>query len=338
MTNITQYKMHIHLHRLALIALATAALSLTAAATAEQGPGNYPDHPVRIIAPFSPGGTVDTLARELATALTKRLGKTFFVENRPGAGGNVGLSALAQAKPDGYSIAIGAANMLATNRALYKSLPFDSLKDFTPVGFIGRVPYVLVVHRDVKAKNFKELIALINSSSDKFSFGSSGQGSTAHLFGELLKIRTGIKMVHVPYKSSGLALQDLLAGRIQLQFFTPVVVLPHIKNGSLRAIAVASAERLPTLPEVPTLGELGVKGFDTPTWFGVIAPAGTPPPIVSFLNDQMRRAMAQPEVARRLAQEDVQAATMSPEQFDAFIREEIVYWKRVVDETGTTIE
>lgn len=336
MKNLTHGTVHSHLHRLALLAVATAALST--AATAQQAPGRYPERQVRIIAPFAPGGTVDTLARELAAALTKSLGKSVFVENRPGAGGNVGLSVLAQAQPDGYSIGIGAANMLATNRALYKSLPFDTLKDFTPVGFIGRVPFVLVVHPDVKASNFKELIALINSASNKFSFGSSGQGNTAHLFGEMLQVRTGIKMVHVPYKSSGLALQDLLAGRIQLQFFTPVIVLPHIKHGSLRPIAVASAERLPTLPEVPTLGELGVKGFDTPTWFGVIAPAGTPAPIVSFLNDQMRRAMAQPDFVRRLAQEDIQPDHMSPVRFDAFIREEIVHWKQVVDESGAAID
>ena len=338
MKNFSDDAIRIPLHRLALLAVATFATFALSAAAAQQAPGRYPERQVRIIAPFAPGGTVDTLARELAAALTKSLGKSVFVENRPGAGGNVGLSVLAQAQPDGYTIGIGAANMLATNRALYKSLPFDTLKDFTPVGFIGRVPFVLVVHPDVKAKNFKELIALIKSASNKYSFGSSGQGNTAHLFGEMLKIRTGIKMVHVPYKSSGLALQDLLAGRIQLQFFTPVIVLPHIKQGSLHAIAVASAERLPTLPEVPTLAELGVKGFDTPTWFGVIAPAGMPAPIVSFLNDQIRRAIAQPDVARRLAQEDVQPDYMSSVRFDAFIREEVAHWKQVVDESGAAID
>jgi len=323
----------------AILATLAAALCIApAAASAGQGPNGYPERPVRIIAPYAPGGTVDALARELSAALTKDLNQTFFVENRPGAGGNIGLQALAQAAPDGYSIGIGAANMLATNRALYKSLPFDTLKDFTPVGFIGRVPYVLVIHPSVKANDFKELIALIKSEPDKFSFGSSGQGNTAHLFGELLKVRTGIEMVHVPYKSSGEALQDLLAGRIQLQFFTPVDLLPLIRDGRLRPVAVASAQRLPALPDIPTLTELGVDGFDTPTWFGVIAPAGTPPDIIGFLNEHMRKSMAQPEVAHRLAQAGVQPDPMTPQQFDAFIRQEIVHWKAVVDESGAAIE
>ncbi|WP_299450157.1 tripartite tricarboxylate transporter substrate-binding protein, partial [uncultured Pigmentiphaga sp.] len=201
------------------------------AAHAQSKPEDYPSRPVRIIAPYAPGGTVDSLARAMGAALSSMLDKTFFVENRPGAGGNVGLTALAKAAPDGYTLGLAAANMLATNRALYRSLPFDTIKDFAPVGFIGKVPYVLVVHPSVPAKTLAELIAELKAHPDKYSYGSSGQGNTAHLFGELFKVRTGTKMVHVPYKSSGESLQDLLAGRIQLQFFTPVDLMPHIERG-----------------------------------------------------------------------------------------------------------
>jgi tripartite-type tricarboxylate transporter receptor subunit TctC len=305
---------------------------------AQAAPGNYPDHPVKIIAPYAPGGTVDALSREMAVALTRALGKTFFVENRAGAGGNIGLAALAKSTPDGYTIGVGAANMLATNRALYKSLPFDTLKDFTPVGFIGNVPYVLVVHPSVPAKTLPELIALMKANPNKYSFGSSGVGNTAHLFGELFKVRAGVQMVHVPYKSSGEALQDLLAGRIQVQFFTPVDLMPQIQRGALRPIAVASPQRLPALPDVPTLGEMGLAGFDSPTWFGVIAPAGTPPAIVNFLNAQIRKSIAEPDVAQRLATAGVVPRDMSPAEFDAFIREEVVHWAEIVKLSGASLD
>lgn len=307
-------------------------------AGAQAGPGDYPSHPVRIIAPYAPGGTVDSLARAMGSALSSMLDKTFFVENRPGAGGNVGLSALAKSAPDGYTLGLAAANMLATNRALYRSLPFDTLKDFTPVGFIGKVPYVLVVHPSVPARTLPELIAELKAHPNKYSFGSSGQGNTAHIFGELFKVRTGTKMVHVPYKSSGESLQDLLTGRIQLQFFTPVDLLQHIKRGALRPIAVASNRRLASLPDIPTLGELGVSGFETPTWFGLIAPAGTPPAIVNYLHAQIERAKAQPDVAQRLEKAGVESESLTPEQFEAFIRQEITHWAKVVKESGTAIE
>ncbi|MDX3907640.1 MAG: tripartite tricarboxylate transporter substrate binding protein [Pigmentiphaga sp.] len=308
------------------------------AAGAQSAPADYPSRPVRIIAPYAPGGTVDSLARAMGAALSSMLDKTFFVENRPGAGGNVGLSALAKAAPDGYTLGLGAANMLATNRALYKSLPFDTIKDFTPVGFIGKVPYVLVVHPSVPARTLPELIAELKAHPDKYSFGSSGQGNTAHIFGELFKVRTGTKMVHVPYKSSGESLQDLLTGRIQLQFFTPVDLLPHIRSGALRPIAIASSRRLPSLPDVPTLGELNISGFETPTWFGLIAPAGTPPAIVDYLHAQIERAKANPEVAQRLERAGVESENLSPEQFAAFIRQEVSHWAKVVKESGTAIE
>jgi len=307
-------------------------------AVAQAQPGDYPSRPVRIIAPYAPGGTVDSLARAMGSSLSAMLDKTFFVENRPGAGGNVGLSALAKSAPDGYTLGLAAANMLATNRALYRSLPFDTIKDFTPVGFIGKVPYVLVVHPSVPAHTLPELIAELKAHPDKYSFGSSGQGNTAHLFGELFKVRTGTKMVHVPYKSSGESLQDLLAGRIQLQFFTPVDLLPHIQRGALRPIAIASGRRLASLPDIPTLGELNVSGFETPTWFGLIAPAGTPPAIVNYLHAQIERAKSNPDVAQRLEKAGVESEDLNPEQFEAFIRQEVEHWAKVVKESGAAIE
>ena len=291
---------------------------------------DYPNRIGKIIAPYAPGGTVDTLAREIAQALTISLGKSFIVENKPGAGGNVGLSAIAKAPKDGYTLGIGAANMLITNRFVYQSLPFDTLKDFIPIAFIGRVPFVLVTNRNVKAENIKELITLIKLKQDLFNYGSSGVGNTGHLYGELLKSKAGIDMQHIPFKSSGEAIQEVVSGRIQIQFGTPIELMPHITKGTIKALAVAGPQKLTYLPSVPTMGESGYSGFDSPTWFGVIAPTGTPKEIISLLNLETKKALSTPSIKTRLDQAGVETQYMTTDQFASFMQDEISRWENIV--------
>jgi tripartite-type tricarboxylate transporter receptor subunit TctC len=297
----------------------------------------YPSKVVKVIVPAGTSGTMDLLGREYALALNTQLGKPFIVENKAGAGGNIGMGLLARAPADGYTIGLGAANALAANPFLYTSVPFDSQKDFVPIAFIGRMQFVLVAQQSVPADNFKDLIALMKSKKSNFNFGSSGIGNTAHLFGELLKQRTGVEMEHIPFKSSGEAIQELVAGRIQLQFVSPAEVMPQIRRGVLKPIAVASSTRVDTLPQIPTLAELGYPGFESPTWFGILAPSGTPKEIVTLLNQEAKIATQQPNVKTRLAQAGVEPAYMTPEQFKVFIAEEMKRWEMIVKQSGARI-
>jgi tripartite-type tricarboxylate transporter receptor subunit TctC len=300
-------------------------------------PTKYPNKLVKIIAPASPGGAMDSLAREIAKAYTNQFSKTFVVENHPGAGGNIGLAIVAKAPNDGYTLGIGAANSLVTNRFLYASMPFDTSKDLQAVAFIGRVPFILVVNSSVPADNLNDLIALMKAKNSNFNFGSSGVGNTSHLFGELFKMKTGVTMEHIPFKSSGDAVQEVIAGRVQVQFGTPVELLSHINRGTIKPIAIAGAKRLPNLPNIPTLSELGIAGFESPTWFGVVAPANTPTAIVLALNEATQKALASPEVKNRLDQNSVQTQTMSPEEFQKFIYSEAAKWGAIVKASGAQI-
>jgi tripartite-type tricarboxylate transporter receptor subunit TctC len=303
-----------------------------------QAASPYPNKPVKFIAPYATGGTVDALTRAFAQAYSVGLHGTFVVDNKAGAGGNIGLTALAKSPPDGYTLGLAAANMLATNRWLYKALPFDPAKDFAPVAFIGRVPLVLIVNNDIAAKTLPELVALMKSKTMEFNFGSSGIGNTAHLFGELFKTTAGVQMVHVPYKSSGEALQELLSGRLQLMFITPTELMPQLARGAVRPIALAGPDRISAMPDVPTFTELGMAGFETPTWFGIVAPAGTPSDIVETLNRQTREAMSRPEVKARLEQIGATPQDMSPAQFHAFIEQEAARWEKIVKQSGIRID
>jgi tripartite-type tricarboxylate transporter receptor subunit TctC len=315
------------LSSLAMLALLWA--SLTQPAVAQD---NYPSHIGKIIVPYSPGGTTDALARAFAQAFTASMGQSFIVDNRPGAGGNLGLGELARAPADGYTLGIGAANItaLAATRGLYPGMSLDTLKDFAPVAFIGRVPLVLVVYPGVPAKNLKELIALLKAKKTPFNYGSSGIGNTAHLYGELFKQREGVDMLHIPYKSSGEALMNLIAGRVQVQFATPVESLQYIGTGAVRPIAIAGPHRLAALPDVPTLGEMGVSGFDSPTWFSLIGPAGIPPKIIQRINDETRKAMSRPDVKARMEQAGLEPDPMTPEQFHQLMVDEVARWDEIV--------
>ncbi len=295
---------------------------------------NYPNKVAKIIAPYAPGGAVDTLAREIANAYSTLLGKTFVVENHPGAGGNIGLGLLAKSPADGYTLAIGAANMLVTNRFLYKSLPFDLSKDFVPVAFIGRVPFILVISANVPADSVKTLLTLMKTKGGNYNYGSSGMGNTAHLFGELFQLKTGVVMQHIPYKSSAEALQEVVAGRVQIQFGTPVELLPQISRSSVKALAVAGSQRLASLPSGPTLLELGLTGFESPTWFGVIAPSGTPDAVITLLNEATQKALNNASVKARLDQAGVQSQAMSPDEFTRFINSEVTKWEPIVRDSG----
>jgi tripartite-type tricarboxylate transporter receptor subunit TctC len=297
----------------------------------------YPSKVVKVIVPAGTSGTMDLLGREFALAFNTQLGKPFIVENKAGAGGNIGMGLLARAPSDGYTIGLGAANALAANPFLYTSVPFDSQKDFAPIAFIGRMQFVLVAQQSVPADNLKDLIALMKAKKTNFNFGSSGVGNTAHLFGELLKQRAGIEMEHIPFKSSGEAIQELVAGRIQLQFASPAEVMPQIKRGLLKPIAVASSSRVDLLPHTPTLSELGYPGFESPTWFGILAPAGTPKEIISLLNQEAKIATQQANVKTRLAQAGVEPAYMTPEQFKTFIAEEMKRWELIVKQSGARL-
>jgi tripartite-type tricarboxylate transporter receptor subunit TctC len=297
----------------------------------------YPSKVVKVIVPAGTSGTMDLLGREFALAFNTQLGKPFIVENKAGAGGNIGMGLLARAPSDGYTIGLGAANALAANPFLYTSVPFDSQKDFAPIAFIGRMQFVLVAQQSVPADNLKDLIALMKAKKTNFNFGSSGVGNTAHLFGELLKQRAGVEMEHIPFKSSGEAIQELVAGRIQLQFASPAEVMPQIKRGLLKPIAVASSSRVDVLPQTPTLSELGYPGFESPTWFGILAPAGTPKEIISLLNQEAKIATQQANVKTRLAQAGVEPAYMTPEQFKTFIAEEMKRWELIVKQSGARL-
>ncbi len=297
----------------------------------------YPTKVVRLIVPSGTSGTMDLLGREFALAFSAQMGKPFIVENKVGAGGNIGMGVLAHAPADGYTIGLGAANALAANPFLYASVPFDTLKDFAPIAFIGRMQFVLVAQQLIPADNFKDLIALMKSKKTNFNFGSSGVGNTAHLFGELLKTRTGVEMEHIPFKSSGEAIQELVAGRVQLQFASTSEVMPQIRRGVLKPIAIASATRAELLPQTPTLSELGHPGFESPTWFGILAPAGTPKETITFLNQATKIAMQQTHVKNRLVQAGVEPAYMTPEQFQAFIAEEIKRWEVIVKQSGARL-
>ena len=297
----------------------------------------YPNKVVKVIVPSGTSGTMDLLGREFALAFSTQMGKPFVVENKAGAGGNIGMGLLARASADGYTIGLGAANALAANPFLYASLPFDSLKDFAPIAFIGRMQFVLVAQQSIPADNFKDLIALMKSNKLNFNFGSSGVGNTAHLFGELFKQRTGVEMEHIPFKSSGEAIQELVAGRIQLQFASAAEVMPQIRSGVLKPMAIASATRSDLLPKTPTLSELGHLGFESPTWFGILAPAGTPKEIITALNQAAKIAIQQNNMKSRLVTAGVEPAYMTPEQFQAFIAEEMKRWEGIVKQSGARL-
>ena len=319
--------------------IGTIALSGLALAAQAQTAANYPNKPIRMIVPFSAAGTTDILARAIGQELTKAWGQPVVVENRPGAGGNTGADVVAKAPADGYTLLMGAVSPMAINVTLYyPKLPYDVVKDFAPVTLVATVPNLLVVHPSVPVTTVKELIALAKAKPGQLTFASSGNGTSIHLSGELFKSMAGVDMLHIPYKGSGPAITDLIGGQVNMMFDNMPSVLAQVKGGKLRAIAVTTRERSPALPEVPTIAESGLPGFDASSWFGIFAPAGTPKDIVAKLSAAVAKSLHTTEMKERLAGQGAVAVGNTPEQYSEFVKAEIAKWAKVVKASGAKID
>jgi tripartite-type tricarboxylate transporter receptor subunit TctC len=299
---------------------------------------DYPSRPVMLVVAFPPGGPSDVLARIVGKKMEELLRAPFVIENRPGAGGNIAADFVAHATADGYTLLMGNNSILATNESLYKTLTYSPQKDFTPITLLGTQANILVVHPDVPAHSLQELIALCKAQPGKINFASSGFGAAAHLAGELFKTEAKIDIVHVPYKGAAPALQDVVAGRDQMMFATAASVVGHIKNNQVRAIAVTTLKRTAVLPDVPTMDEAGLKGFDASTWHGLVAPTGTPPEIVAKLHDAAVTALHDPGVQISLGRLGVDIVGDTPKEFAAYIAAEIPKWTAIVKASGATMD
>jgi len=298
----------------------------------------WPEKPVRFVVGFTPGGPSDILARALGQKLAESWTQQTVIENRPGAGGNIAAEVVAKSAPDGYTWLLGNNSILATNQSLYGKLGYDPVKDFAPVALVAIQPNILVVNPNVPVSSVKELIALAKAKPGALNYASSGSGAAAHLAGELFKAMTGVQMVHVPYKGAQPALTDVIAGQAQLMFATSASVIPYIKAGRLRALAVTTAQRSPTVPELPTLSEAGVPGFEAITWHGVVVPAATPVPLVERLNADIVRALRTQDLRERLESLGAELATGTPQDFAEYIAREIPKWAKVVKDSGARAE
>jgi tripartite-type tricarboxylate transporter receptor subunit TctC len=298
----------------------------------------WPAKPIKWIVPFAPGGTTDILARTIGEKLSVALGQPVIVENKPGAGGGLGADFVAKAAPDGYTILGGTISTNAINASLYKDLPYDPVKDFVPITLIARVPNMLVVNNDVPAKNVAELIALMKKNPGKYTFASSGNGTSQHLSGELFKGIAGVDMQHIPYKGSPPALQDVMGGAVTMTFDNITTAWPLAKGGKLRALGVTTAKRSPAAPDVPTLAEAGLVGYEIGSWQGVFAPAGTPPDIVKRLNTEIVKIINLPEVKEKLLVLGAEPVGNSSEEFTVFVKAEVVKWGDVVKKSGARVD
>jgi len=303
-------------------------VALLAAVSVAHAQESYPSKPVRFILPFPPGGPTDILGRLISERLSAQLGQPVVTENRGGAGGNVGAEAAAKSAPDGYTIVLVAPS-LAISPTLYTKLNYDPVKDLAPISLVATVPNV-VVTQTAHPATLREFIAAAKAKPGAMNFGSGGSGTSNHLAGELFNILAGTKLTHVPYKGVNLAMQDVMAGRIDLVVIGVPAAAPHVKAGKLRALAVIAPQRLPALPEVPTVTEAGLPGFEVTTWYGILAPAGTPRPIIARLNAELVKAMHSPEMKERLAGIGTDAVTTTPEEFAAYIQAEIAKWGDVI--------
>jgi tripartite-type tricarboxylate transporter receptor subunit TctC len=314
------------------ILAAVAALALAAAANAQ----SYPDKPIKIIVPFGPGGFTDVAARILQKELAPAIGQAVIIENRPGAGSTIGTDAVAKAAPDGYTLAmVSTAHVISPH--IYKQMPYDAIKDFAPVMRLAEGPYVLTVHPSLPVKSVADLIALAKAKPGVIDYASSGNGSSQHLVGALFCSMAGVQLNHVPYKGSNQAMNDVLGGQVKVTFAGVPNVLPNVQNGKLRAIAVSTAKRYADMPDVPTIAEAGVPGYDATIWLGLLAPAGTPHEIVQKLNTEITRILSTPDAKKLMASAGVDVATSTPEDFGRLLQSELDRWGKVVRETGATV-
>jgi tripartite-type tricarboxylate transporter receptor subunit TctC len=320
-------------YRLIKAALAAALVALCAP---DAGAQSYPNRAVRMIAPFPAGGLADVLARLVGDELSKALGQPVIVENRAGAGGNTGADAVAKADPDGYTLLMSSAGILTANQFLYAKMPFDPETAFVPISIVADMSMLVVVNPQVEARTLADFVTLAKSKPDKINFGSPGVGTTGHLGLALFMHAAGIKLVHVPYRGAAPALNDLLAGQIDGVVDNPPTVLPHIKAGKLRPLAVAAKQRLALLPDVPTAAEAGVKNFEASSWFGIMAPAGTPPDIVGRLHREIAAALGKPVIAERIASSGARPVGNSPAEFAAQVRAERAMWGEIIKAANIT--
>jgi tripartite-type tricarboxylate transporter receptor subunit TctC len=320
---------HPLIRHLAFVTLALAGASAHAQA--------YPTKPIHIVVTFTSGGAPDILARLIGEKLQSAWGQPVVIDNRPGAGGNTGADAVAKAAPDGHTVVVGTVGTHAINGALYEKMPYDMVRDFSPVTLLATTPNLLVVHNGVPAKNLPEFIAL-GRRDGKMSFASSGSGTSIHVSGELFKTMTGIDMTHIPYKGRASAIPDLLGGRVTMMFDNMPSSLPLVREGKLRALGVTSARRSPAAPEIPTIAEQGLPGFEAVSWFALFAPANTPRPIVEKLQAEVKKIITTGEVAKKLSEIGLEPAGSTPDELAAYQRSEIVKWAKVVKDSGAKVE
>lgn len=319
-------------------ALLAASALITAAALPQMASAQaYPTKSITIVVPFSAGGTTDILARIMGQYLSTELGQPVVIDNRGGAGGNVGAQMVARAAPDGYTLLMGTVGTHAINASLYKNLPYNHVKDFAPLSRVAMVPNLLVAHPSQPFRSVKELVAYAKANPGKINYASSGSGTSIHLSAEMFKSMAQVFMVHIPYRGSAPALADLLGGQTAIMFDNMPSVLPHVKAGKLVPLAVTTAQRSPELPNVPTVAEAGVPGYEATSWFGLFAPAGTPAPVVQKLNATIVKALNDPAVKQRIAEQGATPSPETPEQFAAFITQETAKWAEVVKASGASV-
>lgn len=307
------------------------ALALAAPAAAQE---KYPTKPVRFVVPYAAGGSTDTLARAISGKLSEYLGEQVIVDNRPGASGDIGMQMVARAAPDGYTIVLGYIANLAIGPSLYEKMPYDPVKDFAPITQVAGASNIIVVHPAVPARTFKEFIAYARANPKKVNFASAGVASVGHLTGELLNNLAGIDMVHVPYKGSGQAISDVVGGHVKVMISGMASTLPHVRSGKLYGLATTGLKRTPATQDIPTVAESGFPGFEASSWFGVLAPAKTPKPVIARLHADIVKALRQPEVEKKLEAIGFEIVGSTPEQFAAYIRSEIKKWEKVVRLSG----
>ena len=312
------------------------ALAMMPASAWAQAPA-YPTKPVHIVVTFTPGGAPDILARVLADKLGQQWGQSVIVDNKPGAGGNIGADAVAKAPGDGHTLVVGTVGTHAINGALYKKMPYDMVRDFTPIGLLATTPNVLVVNNEVPARTLKEFIDL-GKRQGNMAFASSGSGTSIHVSGELFKSMTGIDMKHVPYKGRASAIPDLLGGRVTMMFDNLPSSLPLVREGKLRALGVTSPKRSPAAPDIPTLSEAGLPGFEAVSWFALFAAPGTPKPVADKLSTQVAEVLKQPDVAKKLSDLGLEPVGSTPDELARYQQTEIAKWAKVVKESGATVE
>ena len=311
---------------------------LLAFAAAPASADDYPSHPIKLVVPYAPGGGADAVGRIIAKRVSETIGQPIVVENRGGAGSIIGTEDVHKADPDGYTLLLGQSGPISINPAVYKDLPYDPQKDFAPITMTTAYPYILVVNSKLPVKTLQDFVAMVKAQPDVFNYGTTGVGAANHLVSELFSTKAGLKMVHVPYRGTALAVADLLAGQVTMVFADTVSALPHLQAGTLRALAVTSKDRSSIAPDIPTIAESGYPGFDAIGWHGILAPARTPPAIIAKLHDQIVAALHEPATKALLEAQAMQIVGDTPDDFAAFIKKDIAVWTEVATQANVSVK